>query len=232
MRGVSERLTKKQLKHDQFLESLYGVWAYAQDHLGVVIAALVGVVVAVVLGVRVGGSAVGGGSEGGNPEAERALSLARTQFMAGQSEAGLAALEELRKQHRGTRAAREGTYLLGNALLEAGEGARAAQVFEEFLREPLHDDLLQDAARLAIASCQEETGDMAAALEAYTALWKGEGRTGTRLLAARGAARAAEALGQSDRAAAIYEEIADAYPDAPEAEEARFRLLELRGGRS
>jgi tetratricopeptide (TPR) repeat protein len=228
---VSERLTKKQLKHDQFLEGVYAAWAYAQDHLAIVIAALVGVIAAVVLGVRVGGSAVGGGSEGGNPEAERALSLARTQFVAGQSEAGLAALEELRRRHGGTRAAREGTYLLGNALLEAGEATRAAQVFEEFLKEPLHDDLLQDAARLAIAACREESGDMAAALDAYTELWKGEAATGTRVLAALGAARAAEALSQPDRASAIYQEIADGYPESPEAEEARFRMLELRGGR-
>jgi TolA-binding protein len=228
---VSERLTKKQLKHDQFLEGVYAVWAYAQDHIGVVIAGVAGVIVAVVLGVRVGGSAVGAGSAGGDPEAERALSMARTLFVSGQGETGVAALRELRERHRGSRAAREGTYLLGNALLESGDHAGAIQAFEDFLKEPLHGDLLQGGARLAIAACREESGDLASALEAYTALWKANETDGTRILAALGAGRCAETLGQWDGAAAAYQELADAFPQSPEAEEARYRLLELRGGR-
>jgi TolA-binding protein len=186
------------------------------------------VIAAVVLGVRVGGSAVGAG-DGGDPEAERALSLARTQFAAGQNEAAFAALEDLRSRHGGSRAAREGTYLLANALYESGQHARAAQVFEEFLKEPLHDDLLQDAARLAIGACREEAGDFGAALESYTALWRNGAHAGSRIQAGLGAARCAEALTQPDRAAALYQEIADTYPRSPEADEARFRLLELRG---
>lgn len=223
---MSERLTKKQLKQDRFLQTIYTAWAYAQDNVAVVVAGSVGVVALVVLGVRVGGSTIGG-TERGNPEAERALSAARTQFLSGRPDAGLAALDDLRSRQGGTRAGKEATYLLANALYESGDYARALQVFQDFLRKPLHDDLMLDGARLAVAACREESGDLAAAAADYLVLWKESANPATRAQAGVAAARCAAAQGQNDRARELYQSVADAYSGSPEGQQAAFRLLEI-----
>ena len=168
------------------------------------------------------------GTPAGNPEAERALSNARNLFMAGQADAGVQALQDLTGRYGDSRAGQEGAYLLANALYENGDFAGAQSAFESFLRDPLHDDLMIDGAKLAIAACKEEAGDLAGAGTSYDALWTSATSAGSRIQAGLGAARCAKARGQSEEAAKYYEQIADDYPNSPEAEDARFRLLELR----
>ena len=225
---MADRLTKKELRQDKFLQGIYEAWAYAQDNIPVVIAGVVGVIALVVIGFRVGGAAVGG-SPAGNPEAERALSGARSLFFGGQPDAGIQSLRDLVQRHGNSRAGKEGQYLLANALYENGDYASALQAFETFLRDPLHDDLMVDAAKLAIAACREEAGDLAGASADYQALWGSALSPGSRLQAGLGAARCAQAQGQLTQAAQFYEQVANEYPNSPEAEDARFRLLELRG---
>lgn len=218
------RLTKKQLKHDKFLEAIYAAWAYAQDNIGVVIGGAVALIAIVVLGVRVGGSV---GGPHGNPEAERALSAARTQFLTGQGEAATAALEDVRRRYGSSAAGKEATLLLANSLYQAGDYARALTVFQDFLRKPLHDDLTRDNARLAIAACREETGDLAGASEGYREIWDTAFNPALRVQAAMAAARCERAQGQTDRAAALYRSVVADYPESPEADTARFLLLEI-----
>lgn len=226
---MSERLTKKQLKQDKFVETVRMALSYARDNVAVTVLSVVGFVAIVALALRVGGTAVGG--SGGDNEAERALASARSQFLSGGLEAGAAALEDVRTRHSGSDAAREATYLLANTLYESGEFARARQVFEDFLKKPLHDDLLVDGARLAVAACKEEEGDLSGATSDYLALWSDATvSTGTRIQAALAAGRCARQQGQDERAREVYEGLAAAFPSSPEAEEARFQLLQLEGG--
>jgi TolA-binding protein len=222
---VSERLTKRQLKHDRFLEIVQEVLAYARTHAFVVVAVLAVFVAGVALAVRVAGQATGPRPQ--NPEAERALAAARTEFTLGRMDAGRAALEEVRTRHRNSRAGREATYILANAYFESGDWAQAAANFEQFLRKPLHDDLLHDGARQGLAACKEEAGDLSGALDAYRALWKDARHLATRLDAALSAARCARALGRPDEARTLYQAVLDAYPAAPAAAEARFALASL-----
>jgi len=220
------RLTKKQLKQDRFLEAIYAAWAYAQDNMAIVIGGAIALIAVVALGVRVGGTVAG--PPKGNPEAERALSAARMQFLTGQTEAASAALDDVRKKYGSSTVGREATLLLANSMYETGQFAQALPVFEQYLKKPLHDDLTRDHARLAIAACREETGDVAGAIQGYEDLWNTATNPALRVQAAMSAGRVSEAQGQTDRAIAFYEGVADHYPDAPEAEAARFRVLELR----
>jgi TolA-binding protein len=220
------RLTKKQLKQDRFLEAVFTAWAYARDNVAIVVGGALALVALIVLGVRVGGTVAG--APQGDPDAERALSAARMQFLQGQPDAGAAALEEVRQRYGSSPVGREASLLLANSLYEAGQFAQALTVFQEYLRKPLHDDLTRDNARLAIAACREETGDLAGAMQAYED-WGAAANPALRAQAAMSAARCALALGQPDRAAGFYESVAERYPDSPEAETAKFRLLELRG---
>lgn len=225
---MSEKLTREELKKDQFLETAASGVAWAKDHALAAGAGAIVLVVILILAVRIGGNAAGPTKV--DVDAERALATARTEFARGGLEAGIPALEGVRTKHSRSRAAREATYLLANSYMEAGDYAKAEGAYQEFLNKPLYNDLLVDGATLAIAACREEAGDHAAAAERYQEVWK-VGRTpAARIQGALGAARAFEVQGKNDPAIAILQEVRKAYPDAPESEEAKFALARLGVG--
>jgi tetratricopeptide (TPR) repeat protein len=224
---MSERLTRRELKRDQFLEGVLSAVTWARQHLLVAVGAAVVLIAAITLAVRIGGSAAG--TVRVDEKAERALSEARTQFMKSGPTAGLPALEAVRDAHSGSRAAREATLLVANTYFENGDYAKAQATYEDFLKKPLYDDLMIDGAKLGIAACQEEQANLAGATAKYQEIWKSGKTPGTRLQGALGAARTEEAAGNVDRAIQLYQEAIDAYPKAPEAEEARFEKMRLEG---
>ncbi len=225
--GMSKHLSKKELREDPIFAALQKALAYARDNTIIVAAGLVAFVAVVALAVRIGGSATDSG--GGFTEADRALSDARTEFALGRVDAGTAALEAVRDQHGSSRAAREATYVLGNAYYQQGRFDEARATFESFLSKPLYDDLMQDGARLGIAASKEGAGDLSGALADYRALWDTGSGAGARLEAGLHAARLAKAQGDAAGARSIYQTIVDRYPDSPEAEDARFELMALPG---
>jgi TolA-binding protein len=225
---MAEKLTKRQLKQDQFLQSVYIAWGYARANLAPTLLGLVGLVAAVMLAVQIGGSAATG-TRSQDPEAEQALVAAGNEFAQGRLESGAEALREVKRRHGSTRAGREASYLLGDSLFEMGDYAAAQAAFEEFLKDPLYDDLLIDGARLAIAACKEESGDLPGAAQDYRTLWTSAESPAVRVQAALAAARVARTQGRDADARELYQGIVDAYPQAPEAEDARFALLEIPG---
>jgi TolA-binding protein len=222
---MSERLTKRQLTHDEFLQHVYLVVGWARENVLLSAAVVVGLIAVVTLAVRIGGSAAGPSE--GNREAEEALIAARTEFARGQLESGTEALREVKRKYGSSRAGREAAYLLANSLYEMRDWQAARAAYEDFLKSPLHNDLLVDGARLAIAACKEQSQDLAGAADDYRALWASGTSPGARIEAGLGAARVARAQGRVPEARELYQAIVDAYPKSPEAEEARFRLLEL-----
>jgi tetratricopeptide (TPR) repeat protein len=227
---MSERITKRRLKQDKFIDTVNDVLSFASEHLMIVVLGIAGFVALVTLAVRIGGTAVGGQrTRGVDLEAEKALAGARTSFLTGRAEIGRDALEAVRSLHSGSRAAREATYLLGNTLFELGDYARAREVFEQFLKKPAYGDLLQDGARLGIAACKEESGDLPGAAADYRLLWENGASPGLRIDAAFGAARCTKAQGLPAEAKGFLEKIVDTYGGSPEAERARYALLEMGG---
>jgi len=224
---MSERLTRRELKRDQFLEGVMSGLAWARQHLLVAVGAALVLVAVVTVAVRIGGSAAG--TVGVDEKAERALAEARTQFAKSGSSAGITALEQLREKHSGSRAGREAAFLLGNAYYEAGEYAKSLAAYEQFLKKPIYDDLIVDGAKLGIAAAQEELGNRPAATSTYLEIWKSGKTPATRLQGAFGAAHNEETDGNITHAIQIYKDAIAAYPDAPEAEEARFELMRLEG---
>jgi TolA-binding protein len=222
---MSERLSKRQLKEDQFLQRVYLVVAWARENLILSAAAILCLVAVVTLAVRIGGSAAGPGT--GNRDAEEALIAARTAFGQGQLESGVAALREVKRKYGSSRAGREAVYLLGESLYDMRDWAGARAAYEEFLDHPLYDDLLVDGARLAIAACKEESQDLTGAADDYRALWTSAKSHGARIEAGLAAARVARSQGKVGEARDLYQAVIDAYPKSPEAEHARFQLLEF-----
>lgn len=226
---AERRLTKKQLREDPFLDAVQKALAYARENVVLVVGGGIVFVLAIMLAARIGGS-VTGNSGGGNPEAQRALADARSEFMMGRLDQGIAALDGVRSAHRGSAEAKEATYALGGAYFEIGDWANAQAAFEEFLRKPLYDGLMMDGAKLGIAASREESGDLPGAQSAYKELWNSGAHAGVRIQGALGAARTARAQGLRDQARRFYEGLLAEFPDSPESETARFELLELETG--
>ncbi len=229
---MSERLTKKQLKEDHFVEAVQKGLVYAKENPLVVGAGILGFVALVVLAVRIGGSAAGLEGSTVNVEAQSALTEARSEFALGRLDTGTAALEEIRQRWSKDDVGREATYILANAHLEAGNWAEAKTTFEEFLGNPLHEDLLVDGARIGIAACLEVSGDLAAAADSYTAIWKDGTTPATRIQAALAAARCARSSGNPTGALELLQSVLETFPGVPEADEVRFEVLRLESGRT
>jgi outer membrane protein assembly factor BamD (BamD/ComL family) len=221
-------LTRKQLKEDRFLRAVQVSLAYARDNVAVVVLGAVGFILLVTLAVRIAGSAAGldRGSRV-NVEAQRALVAARDELALARLESGAAALEEVRRRHERSEAAREATFILANTYYESGDYERARETYEAFLANPLHDDLLRDGARLGIACSREEMGDLSGALTEYQAVWTDGEQPASRADAALGAARCARAQNRPEEARGFYQAVIDTFPSSPEAAEARFQLLQL-----
>ncbi|MCA9754086.1 MAG: tetratricopeptide repeat protein, partial [Gemmatimonadetes bacterium] len=157
---MSERLTRKQLKEDHFIDLVQRAVSYARENPIVVGVAVIVFVGAVAAAVRIGGQAAGVGQGPDNPAAARALSDARQAFMGGDLSAGATALENVRQEFKRTEEGREATYVLANTYLEMGDYAKAEEAFRAFLAKPLYGDLLTDGAHSGVAACLEEKGDL------------------------------------------------------------------------
>jgi TolA-binding protein len=222
---MAERITRRQLKEDHFVDMVGRAAAYARENTVVVVIAVLVFIAAITAAVRIGGQAAGVGK--GDSESAQALSQARQQFLTGSLESGAAALEQVRKEFGRTPEGREATYILANTYLQMGEPAKAEATYREFLERPLLDGLLHDGALLGIAAAREEAGNAAGALESYREVWE-QGRTpGARLSGALAAGRVALDMGRTEEARTVYQAVVDTFPESPEADDARFALLRL-----
>lgn len=223
---MSEKLTRQELKEDQFLESIYAASAWAKANVLGTAALALALIAAVVLAVRLGGKSAGPSK--GDLEAERALAGARSEFAQSGIEPGITALEAVRSKYPRSRAGKEALYLLGSSYFEAGKFDQSRGAFEDFLKKPLYDDLLIDGATLGIAASYEEAGNRGAAAVEYAKLWNSGRTPATRIQGALAGARCSFAEGKNAEALDLVEKVLAAYPDAPEAEDARFLRDQLR----
>lgn len=223
---MAERLTRKQLKEDRFVDLVAQGVDYARENTVVVVIAAVVFIGAVAAAIQIGGQAAGAGAETDSPGAQ-ALSQARQAFLGGNLEAGASALEQVRADHARSDAGREATYILGNTYLQLGDYTKAEETYREFLAKPLHDDLMVDGAKLGIAAAKEEAGDLSGAAAEYRQVWESGVTPGARIQGAMSSARLLATLGQSAAAKELLQAIVDTYPATPAAEQAEFRLMSL-----
>ena len=90
---MTAKISRKQLKQDRFVETVFSAWNYARQNVLVVAAGGVFFVALVGLAFKIGGSVTGGPRL--NEDAQRILATARTEFGMGRFDAGAAALEDL-----------------------------------------------------------------------------------------------------------------------------------------
>jgi predicted negative regulator of RcsB-dependent stress response len=142
-------------------------------------------------------------------------------------EAAAAAFRDLAEGYRGSSHAKLAKLEQANALLMVKRTAEAALAYQQFLDAGPPADYLRQLALTRLAYTSEQRGDPADAATRFAAAAATLGPfTGDAVL---GEARAAQKVGETDKARALYKRFLDEYPASDRRELVMARLRELGG---
>lgn len=234
---MSDRLTRKEIKRDEFAEAIETSVHWVEEHRNLLIAAAVAVVVVVA-----GAFGVATWLDSRAEAANRALADALEAIRAPVGDVAATAAEDelsfpdeasrrarakelftsLRDEHGGSEAAAVADVYLAQIAIEEGDAGRARELWEGFLeREP--DHLLASQVRVNLIHLDRQEGngeELVAELEGELAATLEE-RTLPADLVLWELAQTYEALGRQDEARSNYQRLAEEYPTSPYAGEAR-----------
>ena len=239
-----ERLTRQEIKHDEFVSIVVRVARWLEDNRRIVIPGAVALVLVMVLGA--GGrawwqareqkalSALGDVEGRYNATVEGEQQQVFQNTSAGLSypsreekyQAVLEAVEELTEKYSTGAAVIQAIYYRGLALREMDRHQEAVTAFEEVLsRRP--SPLTRALSRVALAETHEAAGRWSEAESVYGTLFDEAPPLFPREMALLGRARCLEQVNELAKARALYNQLIDSYPNSPYEREARERLEEL-----
>ena len=222
MAKKGKKLTKKDLKEDEFAELVGETIIYARHHsrriIGAVIVVIV-VAVAVTFAIRQRRAA--------ENEAQAILARGNFDLSQGNFQAALRTYSGIRQRYRGTWSAADATFFAANAHFASGRYDSSMVLYDEYLNQGKRRDDLTVSAKAGIAQSFEEKGFYGQAAENYLKTQREHPDNVLARDVLLGAARCLRLDGQLDRAIEVYNELIDMYPDSREAELARMQVLEL-----
>jgi len=201
------KFRRKDLRKPDEFETLTGQavdWADANRPLVIGIVAAVLVVAIVFLGLARWRSSR-------NEAAATAFRAAHAAFTANKFSEAAQAFAEVADTYPSAPYGKLARLYRAHALAQQGDGAGAAIAYDEYLNSPPDSEYLRQEALNGLGHAKEETGDSAAALDAYTQAGALAGPFRTEALLS--AARLHEAAGQQDKAREIYASLAKQAPD-------------------
>lgn len=239
-----DRITRHEMKHDEFVDGVANVARWIEDHRSLVVRSAGALVAALVLWA--------GGQAWWQARQEKALvALAEVErrhhaAVAGEQEpvfqrqsAGLSyagreekfravleASDALLAKHRFGPAARQARYYRALALRELGRTDEAVAGFRTLLDQRLAP-LQRGLAQVALAETYEAAGRWSDAAATYAALSADPPDLFPPEMALLGQARCLEREQRTEEARALYRRIVDAYPGSPYATEAEERLRQF-----
>ncbi|RMF56457.1 MAG: tetratricopeptide repeat protein [Calditrichaeota bacterium] len=148
MLKAKKKLSKKELKQDQFLLLTAEIKEYVEQHSKQITAGLVALLIIVVAVVMYRNS-----KQQAELDAAARLSDAQVQFQNGQKDNGIAILTEIVDQYEGTSAAAQSTFLLAKLYWQDEDIDNARIYFKRFIDEYGGDDFLTQAALAGYADC-------------------------------------------------------------------------------
>jgi tetratricopeptide (TPR) repeat protein len=232
------RITRKQMKRDEFVSTVGRVSAWAEENARMVLLLSGAAVVLVAAGVL-------GAQYLGSREAKASALLARGMEMAGAPIAAAGAqvapggvsyastgekyravldqMDAVIRTYPRTRAARLAVYYQGLAYANLGKNAEAVAALERFLdRDP--DTLVSPMARAALARALEEAGQPDRAVAIYRDLAEGRGGAYPVEAALFEMGLTLERMGKSGEAREVFERITRDHPASDYSREAEGRL--------
>lgn len=219
MASETQKLSKDELREDEFVEGAVRFVEYVQENSQTFIAGLIGIVV-VIMGVNYFIQA----QEQSQTDAAALLGDMLIAEQSGQKEEAIRTGEQLQATYAGTIASAQATILLGNIQFNSGNYAEAERHFQNYLTNYDPVDVLTLAASNGLAACLEAQGQMEQAAGRYEEIaerHRGQAAAGQAIMKA---AWCYAQVGDSDKQRSLLKTVIEEYARYPIAVRARTQI--------
>jgi len=219
MQRARKRLTRKEIKQDEFLIWALRIWGYIQKEyvklLAVAAAVLVIILIATLFQQR---------SEIQAKEVIDAFGEVRIALYQGKTGEAILLAESIAADYKGNPEAGHATIILGNLYFELGRFPEAQDAYETYL--DAYDDggALGYGATSGVAACLEEREDYSGAITTYVAYSDTYQSSPYAPLALRHASRCSGLAGDLEKKALLLKRIAKTYSNTSYARAAKLEL--------
>ncbi len=219
-----QKMTKRQIKEDSLVTAAYHGLEFWERYssrilIGLGVAVLAGILVFFVMRAR------------GQAEVKASDDLFRATLSIGQGDFVTATpmLQDIVDNAPGTRAAREATLYLGDAMMGQRKPAEAATWYRKYIEKTRKDRVMQRTGYYALGSALEDAGQFAPAADSYADAAKRSTTDNERGRAMLSQGRALLRAGQTAKAAEVFQATV-ALPEAeqPITDAAKERLGEMK----
>ena len=217
------KVTKHMMKEDKLVTTTFKFMEYVQKHSREFLIAGAGVVVVIFIVLFVISS-----NKSHNQKAAELLGKARVELESGEFQTATTDLQTIWRSYKGTNAAQEALYLLGNAYYYGKDYDQALRYFQEFVSKyPKADPLLLSGAYSGIGDCHIQKKEYSQAAESYL---QAAGKITDDFVIPNlllSAAQSYSYANQLDKAKELYERIITKYPNSKVVTQARLELAEI-----
>ena len=222
MQGRRGRITKRELKEDEFITRTVQITEYVQQNYPKVLAALGGIVIAVLIGVFIRNQMALR-----TREAVDALGEVRVAMMQGDFESAAMKAEQLRDDYSGKPAAAQGTLLLADIYFGQQKWAESRAIYETLINDHGAEGPAGYGAWTGLAACIEEQGNVEEAAQEYLTYADRYSESAFAPSALKEAARCFKAAGEPMKAQQALLRIVRDYGASPTARSARAELSQM-----
>ncbi|MBN1756082.1 tetratricopeptide repeat protein [bacterium] len=223
---MAKRITRKQMKQDRFVSSVFKGYGYAKKHTNQLITIAI-VIVVVVVGLI----AFSSYRKSRQNEAVDLLGMGMLAYRQGNYTEARDTLAVLVDRFSGTESGKVGTYYLGHLRLLLGEYDESINNLNSYLANPLDDPDLKAAAQSMLAACYEEKGEFQRAAELYFETYQQYPlyfESSSNML---NAARCYKQVANLEKAEELYRLFLEKYPEAPQKQDVLLNLAEIESQR-
>ena len=162
MLRARKRITKKEIKHDAMLETIYKVETYVRHNSKLIIYGGSALLVVIVVSVMMFRS-----KQEAEINATSAVGIAQYKLLSGDFQDVIVRIEDALRKYPGTKAVKEGRFYLASANFQLGNRQEAEKHFSEYIDSDSNDRILEASAYAGIGAIREDMKDFTAAAENY-----------------------------------------------------------------
>lgn len=217
------RFEKKEIKKDEFAETIEKAVRIWRKHGRQIIGAVLLVCLVIVIALF----AIRGRREA-QIAAQAILAEANMDAGSGNFSAALSKYHDIIERYRGTWAHSDAVFFAGNAHFYSGSYDSAMVFFDRYLSLKKRRPEFTISAKIGKAQCLEELGRYKEAADYYLQLQKENPESPLASDALFGAARCYRNLGDYELAERTYRDLIEKYPESNQSEVAKVLLLEVQ----
>ncbi|MCK4233105.1 tetratricopeptide repeat protein [candidate division WOR-3 bacterium] len=219
-----KRMTRHELKEDKFLEATKNFITFFRANTARIILTII-----ILLGVSIAVRVYFSNRRNAEETARIKKLYADALFENGNFKDAVGGYQEIIQLHGGTRAGKISTLFLANCYYFVGDMDNALEFYEKALKLLKKNPNWASASEMGIASVYEQKGSFDAAIESYNNVISNYENSPARIDAFHSKARCLEFMNRYPEAIEVYSAIESEYPDTDFANEAKQRIVFLKG---